>query len=229
MKRNTNNLNTAPQKKRHGGCLTFLIVFFALFALFAYAIVYTTQNTDVSQIGRYIELSKEQGAAIDSVLKECGIEKIDAAEHDELLDNAHMDGETGYRLTYGNIDNIIMYLDSDNAVYSVRYADYDLYADNTTVAKITDYCLTTDEATEIELKCEEIVKQVLNNPNTAEFPNILSWKFSKNKNTVIAQSYVTAQNGFGADVQSTFQITIDTDTNTVVSFIFDGNEMISSN
>lgn len=41
------------------------------------------------------------------------------------------------------------------------------------------------------------------------------------------QGYVDAQNSFGAETRSKFQFIIDTDTNTIQSFIFDGQEMIT--
>ena len=51
--------------------------------------------------------------------------------------------------------------------------------------------------------------------------------FSKNKNIITVQSYVDSQNGFGAMIRSEFQFIIDTDTDTIQSLIFDGQEMIT--
>lgn len=48
----------------------------------------------------------------------------------------------------------------------------------------------------------------------------------KNKNIVRVKSYVDAQNGFGAEIRNDFQITINTDTDTVESFILNGEEQI---
>ena len=112
------------------------------------------------------------------------------------------------------------------SVYNIRFADYDLYLDGTVVATIQDYTLTTDEASDLMINCEDKVKEVLKSPSTAKFPNILEWGFKKEKNIVTVQGYVDAQNDFGAEIRSDFQFIIDTDTNTIQLFVFDGQEML---
>lgn len=179
-----------------------------------------------SKITKYIDVTDEQADAIESVLNSCGIESVSSIEHDELLDNAHIEGETGYRLASGNVDNIILYLTPDMAVNRIRYADYDLYVDGSNVATLNDYTFTTNEASNLEILCEEKVKSVLKSPSTAKFPSILNWGFKKEKNITTVQGYVDAQNGFGAEIRSNFQFVIDTDSNTIQSFIFDGKEFI---
>ena len=51
--------------------------------------------------------------------------------------------------------------------------------------------------------------------------------FKKEKNILTVQGYVDAQNSFGAELRSKFQFIIDSDTNTITSYIFDGQEMIA--
>ena len=46
------------------------------------------------------------------------------------------------------------------------------------------------------------------------------------KNIFTVQSYVDAQNSFGAETRSNFQFVIDMDSDTIQSFIFDGEELI---
>lgn len=216
--------------KSHG-CLTFLIAFLIVCAFIGVIIAFIDKNgvSTKPDISKFLDVTNEQSEKINAILTDCGISKLKTVEHDPALDNAHMENETGYRLTANGIDNIILYLDSNNAVYALRYADYDLYADNAVVASILDYCFTTKEMSDLQIKCEAKVKEVLKSPTTAKFPNILEWKFGKNRNIVTIQSYVNSQNGFGATIQSDFQFIIDTDTNTIQSFIFDGQEMITSN
>ena len=227
------NFQRQPKKKGHGCLITFLILCFVI-VCFTAAITYTVgdakENPDKYQAhiaSKYIDVSDEQGKVIDDILKECGIETVKSFEHDELLNNAHFDGETGYRIAVNdNIDNIIVYLTADMVVYNIRYADYDLYLDGAVVATLQDYTFTTDEVSDLMISCEEKVKEILVSPSTAKFPNMMEWGFNKEKNIVTVQGYVDSQNGFGAELRSNFQFIIDTDTNTIQSFIFDGQEMM---
>ena len=216
-----------PKKK--GGCLKyfFITIIVLAFISFGVSVLLLSVTPSTSTTGSYIDVTDEQSNNIDSVLESCGVVNVTAIEHDELLDNAHMDGETGYRITANGDDNIIMYLDSDMNVYSIRYADYDLYADGTVVSTLNDYCFTTEELTDWQIKCQDKIKELLVSPSTAKFPNILNWGFSKNKNIITVQSYVDSQNGFGAMIRSEFQFIIDTDSDTIQSLIFDGQEMIA--
>ena len=225
------------RKKSHG-CLTSILVMVFVVAFFA-TIILVAINSDNKNSKKkddleekpitenYIDVSHEQGIEIDSILKKCGIDNIVYFAHDELLDNAHIDGETGYRITINkNTNNIILYLASDKSVYMIRYNDNDLYKDGAVVSTIQDYIVSSQEASKWMTQCEESVKTVLKSPSTAKFPNITEWRFEQNKNIVTVQGYVDAQNSFGAELRSQFQIIIDTDTNTIQSFIFDGQEMI---
>lgn len=223
--------NETNRPKKRGflrGCLTIIVVFFVICAGIGIIMSLTMDKvtTPKSIIGKYIELTDEQSQSIDSILSDCGIERIDAAEHDPLLDNAHSEGETGYRLTSGNIDNIILYLNADFNVYSLRYADYDLYSDGSKIATLDDYTVSLDELNKYQNLCQEKVKEVLKSPSTAKFPNYTEWGWKQEMNLFTVQGYVDAQNGFGAEVRSTFQFIIDMDTDTIQSFIFDGEELI---
>lgn len=224
--------NSAPLKKGGilKGCLTVIIVFFVICAGIGIVMSLTMDKVTNKEIGisKYIDdLPDESAQQIDSILLDCGIEEIKAAEHDELLDNAHIQGETGYRLTYGDIQNIILYLDADKNVYAIRYADYDLYANNTKLATLQDYTVSLDELNKYQHLCQEKVKEVLKSPSTAKFPNYTEWGFRQELNTFTIQGYVDAENGFGAEIRSQFQFIIDVSNDTIQSFIFDGEELIN--
>ena len=175
---------------------------------------------------KYEGLSKDQETKIDEILSQCKIDDVESIDRDEGLDNAHFEGETGYRIKTPYANNIILYLDKDKNVNLIRYMDIDLYADKEVKDTMDNYFLTTDEATNIQIKCQNLVKQLLKAPKSAKFPNILNWEMAKNKNKITAKSYVDAQNGFGAEIRNDFQITINTDTDTVESFILNGEEQI---
>ena len=223
--------NTVTHKKGGivRGCLTVIIIFFMLIAALGIIMSLTMDKVinNKTGISKYIDsISDESAQHIDSILSECGIENLNEVEHDELLDEAHVQGETGYRLTSGNIDNIILYLDSDNDVYSVRYADYDLYSNGEKLATLQDYTVSLDELSKYQSLCKEKVKEVLKSPNTAKFPNYTKWGFRKEKNVLTVQGYVDAENGLGSEIRSQFQFIIDMDNNTIQSFIFDDEELI---
>lgn len=229
MKKNMDEMS--QPKKRHGflkGCLTVIIVFFILCAGIGIIMSLTMDKVTnpKSGVSKYMDVTDEQATAIESVLNDCGIEQISSIEHDELLDNAHVDGETGYRLKTGSIDNIILYLSPDKSVNQVRYADYDLYADGSKVAILQDYTVSKDELDKYQYLCQEKVKEILKSPSTAKFPNYTEWGFKQEKNIFTIHGYVDAQNSFGAETRSNFQFVIDMDSDTIQSFIFDGEELI---
>lgn len=176
-----------------------------------------------SPVGKAVD---SNSIAIQSVLTECGISKVKSMTHDEMLDNAHFDGEKGYRLADEHADNIIVYLDADNEVYTIKYADHVLYENGQLQGNIGDYTFTLNEITNWQVKCQESIKKLLKSPSTAKFPNYTEWGWKKEKNIVTVQGYVDAQNAFGATLRSEFQFIIDSDTNTIQSLIFDGQEMI---
>ncbi|EGT3800925.1 hypothetical protein REL12_018460 [Clostridioides difficile] len=183
-------------------------------------------SEDEQKISKVTNLAPEQVQNIAKILKECGIEEFESIKHDEGLDNAHFDGEKGYRIEFGGSKNIILYMNKDNSVYNVRWADNDFYKDGKVVSKVSDYTLTMDEKTALQLQCQNGVSAILKSPSTAKFPNITKWMFSKNKEEIVVQSYVDSQNSFGATMRSEFQIIFTSDGKDVKSFIFDGKEMI---
>ena len=208
------------------GCLTVFIAILSFFIIIGIVMNLTMDDLKTG-IASQIDVTQEQGENIDAILKECGIENIQSITPDELLNNAHQDEEKGYRINTSDV-NIILYLDSQNKVYLINYAGKTLYENGKVVGNLKDYYLTTEEASNLQLTCEECVKRILKAPSTAKFPNILDWKFQKDKDIVIVQSYVDSQNGFGAMLRSNFQITLNTTDKKVISFIFDGKELIKN-
>lgn len=232
-------------KKRGAGCLIGLILLALLIVFFIYQVSKgskptadtasstnssTASTTTVeSMTAKYLDLGEKKNKALDKQLKKCGIDEVQSITHDELLDNAHFKGETGYRVEaiYNNtVYKIILYLDKDKKAYAIKYIDYDLLKKKKAVATLQDYTLTMDEATALQLSCQSKVEEILKSPSTAKFPSIDKWGMQKEKNKVTVQGYVDSQNSFGAELRSKFQFVIDTKTSTIKSFIFDGKELI---
>lgn len=76
---------------------------------------------------------------------------------------------------------------------------------------------------------QETVKQLLKAPKSANFPSTTNgWSFGRNQYYVAVQSYVDAQNSFGAETRSKFTFIYFADTLTVAYAVFDG-EVIADN
>lgn len=224
----TMNSNIKPKSKKGCliGCLVPVVIFFIICIIVA--IVMSNNQTTSANSTKLIQVGiedKEKANQIDNILKECGV-NIQEITHEEVLDNATGINEKGYRITADGIKNVVLYVREDDTVYSIKYADNFLYNDNQVVSKLTDFYLTNKEKSDLEINSERMVKDILKSPSTAKFPNILEWKFYKDKDKIIIQSYVDSQNGFGAMIRSEFQITLASDQTTVTSFIFDGKEYV---
>ncbi|EGT4167648.1 TPA: hypothetical protein ACMU4L_003620 [Clostridioides difficile] len=235
LNRKSNILEQKEEKQKMPiGCIVIILFAILLISLTLYTFTHPEEfNTEPeTKISKDINLIKEAGfneeeaKNISDIMRQCGIEGIDSISNDSGLDNAHFDGEKGYRIEFGGSKNIILYLNKDNSVYNVRWADNDFYKNGRVVSKVSDYTLTMDEKTALQLQCQNGVSAILKSPSTAKFPNITKWMFSKNKEEIVVQSYVDSQNSLGATMRSEFQIIFTSDGKDVKSFVFDGKEMI---
>lgn len=138
-------------------------------------------------------------------------------------DNMVRIANTGYALRYQLVtDNIDEFYvtecnTEENTFGSARITYDQLY--------FGDLAVPSLERFNLEDQCEEFVKSILQSPSTAKFPSDSEWNIYDNINGTIVQAYVDAQNGFGAELRSEFQIIINN--GTITSFIFDGSELIT--
>lgn len=133
-------------------------------------------------------------------------------------------GTLGFRIK-SKIANGVLYL-KDNQVYSIRYADVNLYQDGEFKDTILNHILTNDEEVFIKSQAEINVKKFLKSPSTAKFASYSKWEFSKKDGYIFAKAYVDSQNSFGAMVRSDFEMKVKIDTNTIVSLKLDGEECL---
>ncbi|BDH60147.1 hypothetical protein MTP04_02770 [Lysinibacillus sp. PLM2] len=180
--------------------------------------------TPSGKIAKDAEIPLEKAEKVLEVFQQIGIDEYTSLVHDELLDNANAKGESGYRLNTKDAQNVIVYLDSKNTVNTIKYADNILYSEGSVKSQLDDFVLTNNEMTNLQLQAEETIKTLLKSPSTAKFPNILDWNMWIEGDITYVQSYVDAQNGFGAELRSEFQLKIQDDT--IISLIFDGKEFI---
>lgn len=214
----------AKKPKKHGFLFIFGIFLAICFCLGMVARV--TSQSPAETIYTQAGMTPEGEEAVKTALSECDIESVDTITHDEMLDNAHFEGEKGYRISSGDTKNIILYTNTDGSVYQLKYADNILFENGAAVSSIHDYTFTIAEISNLQVACEDAVESVLVAPATAKFPNYTEWGFSKQNGEIIIQGYVDSENAFGATLRSTFQFTLNASDNTVKSFIFDGQEMV---
>jgi hypothetical protein len=166
-------------------------------------------------------ITAEESRNAERIFKKIGVNEITKIKYDEMLS---YDGLIGFRVKYGEL-NLIAYF-KDGSLSQIKFADNFLYNDGKIIGTVTDYTMTVSEQTDLQLKCQEGVKAILKAPSTATFPSILEWRFGKDKERIIVQSYVDAQNSFGAKLRSQFQFIFSPDGSRVKSFIFDGKKYI---
>lgn len=184
-----------------------------------------TQSEMSKAISKSTEIIPEKANAVEDVLKQCGITSVEKISHDDKLDNSYATGGKGFRVVANNneVENLIVYLSKDGQVDAVRWAAQNLYKDGAVVAKISDYHMTLEEKSRFQYSCEETIKKLLKAPKTADFPSITEWTFVKDKDKITIQSYVDAQNSFGAMIRSKFEFIIAPD-GTIQSLVFDGKK-----
>ena len=210
------------------GCLPIGLVFVIFFI--AVPVLFISQNPEKyntdskSKIARELDITVEQGEGVIKTLSSVGISEDVTIKHDDGLDNAHFKGEKGYRIDTQDASNVILYMNVNSTVNMIRYGDNTLFENGKTLNKLNDYIVTKDEMTDLQIRSQNALEPILKAPSTAKFPNILEWKFGKENGITIVQSYVDAQNGFGANIRSEFQLKIKNDK--VISLILDGKEYI---
>ncbi|MGE6602588.1 hypothetical protein ACQKEY_12760 [Lysinibacillus fusiformis] len=203
------------------GCLVIVIFFIAVPVLFISQNPEKYNTDSKSKLIRELDITVEQGEGVIKTLASVGISEDVTIKHDKSLDNAHIEGEKGYRLSNRDVSNIILYMNYGE-VHNIRYADNEMYKDGKVLSKIDDYIVTTSEKSELQIRCQESIKSVLKSPSTAKFAGVGDWKVWKENGQTIVQSYVDSQNSLGAMTRSEFQFIIKNDN--VVSLMIDGKE-----
>lgn len=180
---------------------------------------------EIQQIATEFNVTTDQANNINDVLQKSDIKNISEFKYEEFYNDDPEKGVKGYRLTSDGIKNIIVKI-KDGQVYSIRWANNNLYANGKQEAKLSDWTMTINEQSILQIKSQDAITSILKSPKTAEFPNITKWAFNKNKDRIIVQSYVDSQNGFGAMIRSNFQITFSPSGETIIEIIFDGKKIL---
>ena len=218
--------NNDKSKKRKGiltGIITFIIIIIFIVALGSSS----TPSTDTSKINILMNysLSEEEAKTVINTINDCGYSKYyPDFKLEKSGNNEEIPDSIGFTIKSGQ--QIIGFIDiKDNKVANIQYSDKILYENGGVQHTLNEYLISTDEKGDLIYKTEEIIKSILKSPSTADFPwDYDEWKVGKDNGSTIIQGYVDSQNGFGAIIRSTFQVTYTN--NIVTSLIFDGTEYI---
>lgn len=215
------------QRKNTGCILTLAIftIFIGFVSFFTPQYLDTTESYQItSNVEKIMNMTKEQSRAVETTLKSCGIADFSNITEEEAL----YDKKTkikGYTII-SQSKKCTVYINKNNEVHKIRHAGNTLYSKGKKHASLKDFTFEMDEISQLQFTVEEKVKSILKSPSTAKFPNYTKWGFSKNKSEIEISAYVDSQNGFGAQIRSDFYLKINRKDNTIISFIFDNEELI---
>lgn len=171
----------------------------------------TPKNTEsISQSPR--DSFIEQLTANSDVTKEAAESTYDILTADMGFENIeYVDNPSG-TLFEVKADNCNLKITVSDKLYMVICGGYNMYEEDTikyTRQDIEDRSLNGKESYYYTI-AQEIVSNNLKSPKTADFPSII-WSpsdigMARNKDLVVVQSYVDAQNSFGALVRSKFTV-----------------------
>ncbi len=170
--------------------------------------------TEIKTIMNEAQVEQEQAELIYETLKTIGVENFSEFKHDSMLDSWDYEAQTGYRIKGDGFTNLILYLDGNKQIDILRYADVDIYKENTIIVDFDDLILDSEEKTFLKTQTELEIKDYLTVPDSADFP-WYDWEYGyssclvegsslNNVNMVKICSYVDAKNSFGVKVRHNF-------------------------
>lgn len=227
------NLRTEPQQKKRRGCLAPVLIVVLVFIVFlAFGIFTMFQNPEDYQeksvLASELDLTTEQENSMLEIFAQCGIGEITSASKFQSGD-----GHTSYHLDdaetahYWGVNNtIVVWVDDESKIIeSIHFHEQDIYVNGEVLGQITDYYVNSLDRERYRAYSQTAVNQILNYPDTAEYPAKSGWRFGIEEGVVIAQSSVIAKNAFG--VESTHKFQVKYINKTITSLILDETEYIN--
>ncbi len=169
------------------------------------------------KVVRLTSYNEYKFSKVENIMKDFGVQKSkDAAKV------ANNENALRYRCPTETIDDFwISLIDEENKSFGFLQVTYDMeYYEEWYLP------MTVSDKTNYQLWTQETVKKLLKSPKSADFPNVTQWNIVKNKYYTGVQSYVDAQNSFGANMRSEFTFIYNT-SNQVVYAIFDGKVILN--
>ncbi|MFR4918742.1 MAG: hypothetical protein ACLUBJ_04320 [Veillonella atypica] len=165
----------------------------------------------------------EEANAIKSILDSLDITNPTSIDHDNDLDD-NSNGTKGYRISANERKHIILYMNPNNTVQSIRYQDIYLYANNAIIQKLSDVSLSSDQQLYMKDTVEKAIKSILKAPKTAEFSRTKDTHYSIKDGIATIQGYVDAQNSFGVQIRNPYYAEFDAKNNMkIIHLTFNGN------
>ena len=217
------------QKKKGHGCLVSLLIFLGLFIFLIYTVANADKAGGKSVLARELDLSPDQEAAMTELFQNCGIGEIVSASQFQAGDD-----HTSYHLedeetdAYDGVDNtiVVWVTNETKSVEAIYFHDQNIYVDGEIIAPITNYYVNAADRDKYRTLTQELIKQVLNYPDTAKFRGISAWHFEiQEDGSVVARSTVEAKNALGMESTMEFQIVFAD--STPISLIIDNQEYIA--
>lgn len=189
----------------------------------------TEQEQQLNQITKLNNnISQLEADNIQDILNQCGltgqvVEFKEVTNDDKRFPDCKLykgginQNHSGY--------NITVFTKADTVVYLLAFIDggeRELYADTKVVNVFDDFVLSSDEAVKYKILTEKLIKPVLRDPDSADFPGFSDWNMHKNPEHIIISSYVKSENDFGKKVETTFSITYSN--GAPISIIINGKE-----
>ena len=222
----------APKKKKGLGCLAPILIIFFLFVFglvvgLSQATKNPVQHEEQSLLAKTMELDSSQEASMLKIFNDCGIGEITSASVFQAGED-----QTSYYLEDAEVAvyrgaeyDIVVWVDNaTKSIESIYFHSQDIYIDGEVLSPITAYYVNSADREKYRVSSQLAVQQLLNYPDSAEFPAIKGWAFGVEDGIVIVQSNVTAKNAF--NMSSTYAFQVKFDSGNIVSLILDGTEYI---
>lgn len=214
--------------RKRNGCLLPCVMFFVMLAAIGVAVSKSKpSDTETKQ-----SISDEQTVLIEAGMSEEQADEVGAVfilSHFGHVKRAELCSELEGSDTIYEVETefetpFMVVFDEGGTLKEVNIGggDRKIYSDGS----VQLVYMSLDERATVCGIVKEMVLEILKAPSTAEFPTLSEWGFRKSLTEVVAQGYVDAQNSFGVQVRSKFQVVINI-SGDVTSFIFDGEELIS--
>ena len=218
-KKNNNKKKTKPST------IIAALIIVSLICIFANNVDLTSDKYKSKNVLATYNISQEDADKIFSIIDNVGYSTYyPNYKLEKSGDNEEIAGSIGFAIKNGQ--EIVGFVDiKNNEIDNIQYSDKILYVNGNIQHTLNEYLISTDEKGDLIYKTEENIKSILKSPSTAKFPwDYDEWKVGKDNGSTIVQGYVDSQNGFGATVRGTFQVTYTN--NIVTSLIFNGTEYI---
>lgn len=214
----------SEKKKVRKGCLVPSLVFIGLIGFgLIFGLMQVIENPEQyskkSELGKVMELTKEQEDDIVQILNESGIGEIKSVK---LFNTGEK--KSSYYISTQDVSNVVVWISNDKKLLEIYYNGNDIYVDGNVVSPVTNFYMSQEEKAGLRLIVEKVIKDNLKSPSTAKFAPVREWNYTKDNNVSVVSAYVDSQNGFGATIRTKFQFTFEKDK--ITSLLIDGVEYI---